>query len=155
MIEWNDYVANLLTSDKEFESLAISLEEGGPTFEVPPLIKASILMLDKMVENQGRLNVLVFPERVQSIFIFTLMKLFHNISSGIINSNYDPTNFEVGDKLKVGNAVVEYLGTEIRDGEACICIKLADLRISAPIEHLPIFQKTNTQRRLSKFAQYL
>lgn len=155
MIEWNDYIANLLSTDKEFESLTISLEEGRAGSELPPLIKASILMLDKMIENQGRLNVLVFPERTQSLFIFTLMKLFHDISSGKINSNYDPTNFEVGDKLKVGNAVVEYLGTEIRNGKACICIKLADLNSSAPVEYLPIFQKVNTQRRLSKYARYV
>lgn len=155
MIEWNDYIANLLSSDTEFESLTISLEEGCATSEIPPLIKVSNLMLDKMIENQGRLNVLVFPERAQTFFLFTLMKLFHNISSGKIKSNYDPTNFKIGDKLKVGNALVEYLGTEARKGKLCICIKLADMtNYSAPIEHLPIFQKTNTQRRLSKFAQY-
>ena len=155
MIEWNDYLANLLSSDKEFESLTISLEEGHFTTIIPPIVKASVIMLDKMIEKQGKRNALVFPEKTQSIFIFILMKLFHNISSGKIKSKYDPTNFSIGEHLKVGNAVVEYLGTEIRDGKKCIIIKLADLlRCSAPIEYLPIFQKANTNRRLSKYAQY-
>lgn len=155
MIEWNDYLANLLSSDKEFESLTISLEEGHLTTIIPPIVKASVIMLDKMIEKQGKRNVLVFPEKTQSIFIFILMKLFHNISSGKIKSNYDPTNFSIGERLKVGNAVVEYLGTEVRDGKTCIIIKLADLcSCSAPIEYLPIFQKANTHRRLSKYAQY-
>lgn len=108
-MEWNEYISYLLSSDNYLDSLFISLDEGQTETEIPPIIKSSIFMLDKMIEKQGRLNVLVFPEKVQSIFIFTLMKLFHNISSGKIRSNYDPTGFTPGEKLKVGNAVVEYL----------------------------------------------
>lgn len=155
-MEWNEYISYLLSSENYFDSLFISLDEGQTETEIPPIIKSSIFMLDKMIEKQGRLNVLVFPEKVQSIFIFTLMKLFHNISSGKIRSNYDPTGFTPGEKLKVGNAVVEYLGMKETDGELYLNIKTADLETcSAPLSHYPIFQKVSTNRRLSKYVQYV
>lgn len=156
MIEWNEYVAYLLSSGKDLDNLNISLDNGRTKTEVPPLIRVSVTMLDKMIEHQGRLNVLVFPERIQSIFIFTLMKLFHNISSGKIQSNYDPTGFKSGEKLKVGNSVVEYLGVEERNGQTCVNVRLADMdKCSTPIKYLPIFQKVSTKRKLSKWSKYV
>ena len=156
MIEWNEYINRLLSSGTDFDNITISLGEGSFSTEIPPIIKVSITMLDKMIEHQERLNLIVFPEKMQSIFMFTLMKLFHNISQGKIKSSYDPTGFTVGEKLKVGNAIVEYLGIEERDNSTCLMIKLADVdKCSAPIDTLPIFQKVVTKRRLSKNAQYV
>lgn len=155
-MEWSEYLSFLLSSGKSFDNMSISLDEGQTVTEIPPIIKTSIVMLDKMIENQGQLNVLVFPEKVQSIFIFTLMELFHNISSGKIKSNYDPTGFTVGEKLKVGNAVVEYLGMRDIDGKPYLSIKLADIdSCTAPLSYCPIFQRVTTKRRLSKYTQYV
>lgn len=155
MIGWNEYINQLLLSDTEFDNITISLDEGAVSTLVPPIIKISITMLDKMIENQGKLNVLIFPEKIQSFLIFTVMKLFHNISQGKIKSSYDPTKFSVGEKLKVGNAIVEYLGTEVRNNSMCLMLKMADCdKYSAPIGILPIFQKVATDRRLSKTIQY-
>ena len=154
-MEWKDYVSELLSSSKDFNNLTISLDDGYHKMDIPPLIKASILMLDKMLDNQGQLNLFVLPERFQSFFIFFLMKVYHNILMGKIQSNYDPMGFSIGEKIKVGNAVVEYLGLEQRDGKLCFNIKLADVcKRSIPIEILPIFQKTDTNRGLSKDAKY-
>ena len=154
MIGWNEYINQLLLSDTEFDNITISLDEGAVSTLVPPIIKISITMLDKMIENQGKLNVLIFPEKIQSFLIFTVMKLFHNISQGKIKSSYDPTKFSVGEKLKVGNAIVEYLGTEVRNNSMCLMLKMADCdKYSAPIGILPIFQKVATYRRLSKTIQ--
>ena len=97
-MEWNEYISYLLSVGENFDKLSISLDEGHTETEIPPIIKTSIYMLDRMVEKQGKYNVLVFPEKVQSIFIFILMKLFHNISSGKIETNYDPTGFQAGEK---------------------------------------------------------
>ena len=155
-MEWGEYISYLLASDKSFNNLSISLDEGCTITKIPPIIQASIIMLDKMIEKQGRLNALVFPEKIQSIFIFTLMKLFHNISSGKIKGNYDPTGFTPGEKLKVGNAVVEYLGMKEIKGQPYISIRLADLdSCTAPLAYCPIFQRVMTKRKLSKYAQYV
>ena len=139
--------------------LSLSFEDNAHSVGIPPIIKASVLMLDKMIAHQGKFNILVFPERIQSIFIFTLIKLLHNIAEGKIERAYDPEAFKPGEKLKLGNAVVEFVGIEGRNSEQRMRIKVVDkgtpLIIDAPIENFPLFQLTNTQRRLSTYNQYI
>ena len=157
MMEWGEYISNLLSSEEDGMDLAISLNDGQVSTGIPPIIRASIFMLEKIDEHQGNRNVLVFPEKEQTGPIFSLMYLFHNLSRGKIRANYDPDEFTPGEKLKVGNAVVEYLGKEKTndEGEECLVIGLANnLKIIAPIRYLPIFQKTSTNRRLSTLQKY-
>ena len=105
MMEWQDYVAQLLSQKSSFDGISLSFEDNAHSVGIPPIIKASVLMLDKMIAHQGKFNILVFPERIQSIFIFTLIKLLHNIAEGKIERAYDPEAFKPGEKLKLGNAV--------------------------------------------------
>ena len=150
-MEWNEYVSHLLQSDSDFDKLTFSLNGGETSINIPPIIKTSILILDKMISHQGNNNILVFPEKTQTFFIFTLMELFYNISQGKIKSIYDPSGFTIGEKLKVGNAIAEYRGLEERNGKTCLILKLADLtKYSAPLSYLPVFQKTSTNRSLSR-----
>ena len=79
----------------------------------------------------------------------------HNIAEGKIERAYNPEAFKPGEKLKLGNAVVEFVGIEENKNERRMRIKVADLIISAPIEYFPLFQLTNTQRRLSTYKQYV
>ena len=156
MMEWNEYLECLLAGGKEFENLSITLGDGSNATEISPIIKSSIMMLDKMIEHQGNLNLIVFPEKSQFILLFIMMKLYHNIAVNKIKSNYDPTDFRIGEKLKVGNAVVEYLGTEKTDGSVKIIIKLADLdSYRVPVSMCPIFQRVSTKRGLSKNEKYV
>ena len=155
MLEWDEYVEKLLQSESVFDGINLSFDEDINSVSVPPIIKSSILMLDKMVLHQGQYNIMVFPEGVQSIFIFTLMKVLHNITKGKIERSYDPSDFQIGEKLKFGNAVVEYLGIEDHNGKTHLKIRLADLTNSAPIEFFPLFQRTNTLRRLSRYEQFI
>lgn len=148
-MEWQDYVSQLLSSRSSFDEISLSFDDSDETFSVPPIIKTSILMLDKMQAHQGRFNILVFPERIQSIFIFTLVELLYSISEGRIDSNYDPDAFVPGEHLRFGKAVVEFVGTEKRDGKKCIILRLADLKTSAPITYFPLLQKTHAEK-LSK-----
>ena len=156
MLEWHEYVEQLLRSDSAIDGISLSFGNDQNDVGIPPIIKSSILMLDKMIEHQGKYNIIVFPERVQSIFIFTLIKLLHNINQGKIEKTYNPSDFQPGEKLKLGNAVVEFLGLEERDSKPCLRIRDADLSsLSAPVEFFPFFQRTNTQRGLSKHAQFV
>ncbi len=156
MIEWNEYLSMLLSQKTNLDDIVLSLDGGRTVSTVPPIIKASVLMLDSMIAHQGKYNILVFPEKSQSIFSFTIMQLMHNISDGKIGSEYDPDAFQTGEKLKIRNAVVEYIGMEIRDNKKCIMIKLADVdKFSAPVDMLPMFQRTTTKRRLSKKKQFM
>lgn len=154
MLEWSDYINKILASKSKFDGVSLSLGDGNSIVGIPPIIKASVLMLDKMLENQGKFNILVFPERVQSIFIFTLTKLLHNIDQGKIDKSYNPENFMPGERLKFKNTVVEFLGVETIGDKQMMKIRLADLEDTAPIDFFPLFQRTSTKRRLSKYAQY-
>ena len=118
MLEWQDYVARLLSSKSSFDGIKLSFDDSDKSIGVPPIIKSSILMLDKMQERQGRFNILVFPERIQSIFIFTLVKLLYNISEGKIDHAYDPSSFVAGDRLKFGSVVAEFVAHAHED-QAC------------------------------------
>ena len=155
MLEWHDFVEQLLSEESSFDGISLSFDGTAHSVGVPPIIKASVLILDKMITHQGKFNILVFPERIQSIFIFTLIKLLHNIAEGKIERAYDPEAFKPGEKLKLGNAVVEFVGIEDEKNERRMKIKVADLTISAPIEYFPLFQLTNTQRRLSPYEKYV
>lgn len=159
MLEWHDYVAELLSQESSFDGISLSFEDSAYPVGVPPIIKVSVLMLEKMIAHQGKFNVLVFPERVQSGFIFTLVKLIHSIEAGKIKRTYNPDTFIPGQKLKLGNAVVEFVGIEESENERKMKIKVADngpdLTISAPIDFFPLFQLTNTRRRLSTNAQFV
>ena len=153
MLDWNEYIEQLLSRESSFDGISLSIGDATKPVGVPPIIKASVLMLDRMLECQGKFNILVFPERIQSIFIFTLVKLLYNISEGRIERAYDPEKFQPGEHLKLGKAVVEFLRVEERYGKKHIVLRLADLETSAPIEYFPLFQKT-TATRLSKDGRF-
>lgn len=154
MLEWSAYVDHLLTSECGFDGLDLSFDNDNQTVGIPPIIKASVLMLDRMLERQGEFNILVFPERVQSIFIFTLVKLLHNIAEGRIERDYDPEKFSSGEHLRLGRAIVEFVCvTETPKGKG-IKIKLSDMEYTAPFELFPLFQKTTNSKRLSKFDTF-
>jgi len=156
MLEWRNYISRLLSGSNCFSGISLSLDDSTGPLNVPPIIEASILMLDKMQENQGKYNILVFPERIQSIFIFTIAKLLYNISEGRIDHGYDPSSFKKGDRLKLGNAVVEFDSIEEDKNGTRMKIRLAeDLTISAPIAFFPLFQRTLTKKKLSTNKQYV
>lgn len=153
MLDWNEYIEQLLSRESSFDGISLSLGDASRPVGVPPIIKASVLMLDRMLECQGKFNIMVFPERIQSIFIFTLVKLLYNISEGRIERAYDPEKFQPGEKLRFGKAVVEFVRMEEHGDKKCMRIRLADLDYIAPIELFPLFQKTNA-KKISKYAVF-
>ena len=130
MASWNEYLSQLLSQKTEFDSVIISLDGNNTTMPVPPVIKASVIMLDQMMENMGNRNVLIFPEKSQALFLFVLMKLLHNISTGQIAHHYDPEEFAAGEMLKLGNAVAECLGPIEVNGEKHLKLRFTDMTLS-------------------------
>ena len=59
-MEWQEYISRILADSASFDGISLSFGEA-EEFAVPPIIKASVLMLDKMLEHQGQFNILVFP----------------------------------------------------------------------------------------------
>lgn len=155
MIAWNDYLEKLISEPDEMDEITLSFDGGSTNISIPAIIKSSILMLDKMLQHQGKKHILVFPEREQTTLIFSVVRAIHNIKTGKIGKKYSVGDFIPGDKLKLGNAVVEFLGIFESQGKKYIHIHVSDTGMhSFPIATAPIFQKTDTKRPLSSWKKF-
>ena len=56
-MKWNEYISYMLSSEKGFKNLSISLDGGHTVTDIPSLIQISISMLDKILERQGIFNI--------------------------------------------------------------------------------------------------
>jgi len=149
MLEWGDYIWMLLNQKCSFDNMRLYLNDI-ETHTIPPIIKASILMLDRMISAQGQYNIIVFPEKSQSLIIFALIKLLHNINEGKIQKAYNPESFVKGEKLKFKNCIIAFNRIEVHNGVPYLWVDNADCTVGAPIEMMPLLQRTNTNRKLSK-----
>ena len=80
MIAWNDYLEKLISVPDEMDEITLSFDGGNTNISIPAIVKSSILMLDKMVQYQGKRHVLVFPEREKTALIFALIRAIMNSS---------------------------------------------------------------------------
>lgn len=155
-MEWDQYVQSVLDEEKCLNNIYISIDETACL--LPSIVKASVFMLEKMIKNQGRNNLFVFPDGEQIPFLFMLAKLIYDIHSGKIGNQYKPEDFIPGQILKLGNCVVEFIkvGEEpYFGGKKYIYLKFADIdQFGCPIEMAPFFQKSDTKKQLSKISLY-
>ena len=155
-MEWDQYVQSVLDEEECLNNINISIDE--IECLLPSIVKASVLMLEKMIKNQGRNNLFVFPDGEQIPFLFMLAKLIYDIHSGKIGNQYKPEDFIPGQILKLGNCVVEFIkvGKEpYFGGKEYIYLKFADIdQFGCPIEMAPFFQKSNSKKKLSKKSSY-
>jgi len=154
-MNWDDYIREILRKPSCFDNVVLSF--GNDTqINVPPIIKASVFILDRISRNQGIHNAIIFPERLQASFIFAIMKTIYSIETGKIEYCYDPYRFTKGQKLKFENCVMEFdTIKKCEDGKEKIFVKFAEnLTYGLPIELAPYFQSTDTKRPLSKFQDF-
>ncbi|MHC1745631.1 MAG: DrmE family protein [Negativicutes bacterium] len=154
-MEWKEYIQHVLQKKSIFDSMELSIHGETKIVRVPPLIKASISMLENMISMQRCHNIFVFPEKTQSVFIFAVLKSIYNIMVGKIGKIYDPHLFVKGQKLKFKNCVMEFDRIEIvkSSGRELLFVKFTDMRDGLPIEIVPFLQITNT-KRLSKYSSF-
>ncbi|MFD1402998.1 DrmE family protein [Robinsoniella peoriensis] len=138
------------------DDITLSFDGGKTIIPVPPIDKVSIFMLDKMFETQGTRQIFVFPERKQTALVFVLARVIRNICSGKVEKDYTPEKFIPGEKLKLGNVVVEYLGVEEKAEKKYMILHFSNMdKHSAAISALPMFQKTDTKRPISSYEKYV
>ena len=155
-MEWEGYVQEILQEKDELDELYISTDGGETKGQFPNVIRASIRILDRILACDGRLNIFIFPEKQQMLFMFMLAKVIHNLTGGKIDHTYDPSQFKPGEKVKLGKAVLEYCGiTDNGMGQKCIQFKTSDVMIKAPIDFLPVLQHAKTNMKLSKHDKYV
>ena len=66
-MEWSDYLKKLIEDENNFDGITLSLDGGANVIEVPPIIRASIFMLDKMLEN---IKLLCFLKKLNQHLFF-------------------------------------------------------------------------------------
>lgn len=150
-MEWQEYVRHILSQKSVLDG--IELDFNHKSAPLSPVIKASIVMLEKMISAQGDKNIFVFPEIEQLMYEFLVAKVVYNISAGKIDKQYDPHSFVRGQKLKFVNCIVEFDRCEVEkdDGIERIYIRLnGGDRRGLPISKAPFFQVVKTNRPLSK-----
>lgn len=152
MLSWNEYIEELLSTPTVLDNMILKYSDD--TIVVSPIVKASIQMLESMIETEGRHNVFVFPEIKELLYEFVLSKIVFNVSAGKINIAYDPHAFKPGQKLKYKNCVFEfdkYVEKDF-DGKERIYIRFSDGgKHGLPPEIAPIFQIVDSDtRRFSK-----
>ena len=152
MLSWNEYIEELLSTPTVLDNM--SLKYGDNSIAISPIVKASIQMLESMIDTEGRHNVFVFPEIKELIYEFVLSKIVFNVAAGKINITYDPHTFKSGQKLKYKNCVVEfdrYVEKDF-DGKERVYIRFSDGgTYGLPPEIAPIFQIADSDtKRFSK-----
>ncbi len=154
MLEWNDYIRTVLLEPAVFDNINLTINGERGLTPVPPIIKASIVMLDQIIAGQSKYNILVFPEKTQTAFIFALAKAIYNIGGGKVQLTYDPHMFAQGQKLKYKNCVMEFSHIESKSGYELIHVRFAEkLTYGLPIEIAPHLQLAETNR-LSRFPTF-
>lgn len=155
-MEWESYIQRILSEKDSLDELHISIDGGSTQTEFPPVVKASVRILDRILSDGGSRNIFVFPEKQQMLFLFMLAKVIHNLTDGKIDHSYDPSRFTIGEKVKLGTAILEYQGvTDNGMGQRSIKFKTADVTITAPVDYLPVLQHVKTNLKLSKHDKYV
>ena len=156
MLSWNEYIEELLSNPTVLDKMSLQYRDN--IINVSPIVKASIQMLECMIETEGRHNAFVFPEIKETLFEFVLSKIVFNVAAGKINIRYNPHSFEAGQKLKYKNCVVEFDKCVEKDfdGKGRIYIRFADeVTFGVPLEMAPIFQIADSNtKRFTKFKVF-
>ena len=85
-MQWDQCLQEILTEETYLDNIGIDI--GDFHGEIPNIIKASVYLLEKMIKNQGRKNIVVFPDGEQLPFLFMISKLIYDISVGKIENRY-------------------------------------------------------------------
>ncbi len=155
-MNWEEYLQDLLKKENCLDNISINLE--GQRIDLPPIVKVSLFLHEKMIKNQGGRNIFVFPDSEQIPFLLMLSKVIFNITSGQVENQYSPEKFKPGQIMKIGNCVTQFL--EVGEhphipGKKVIILKFAGGDTYAcPLEMAPYLQISDTKKRLSKLSSY-
>lgn len=158
-MNWEAYEKKLIRKVNKSE---YSFMLGGmlPDDTMPPLVKASSCLLKDAASSGAKRMVIVLPENEELPCTLILEKLLRDISDGTIKNEYDPSKFEVGEIVSIGNAIVKYQGTyyNAEKKQEFIRLEMRDKKgkmiVSAPLSMIPVMQKTSSNKSLSKYADF-
>ncbi len=151
---WAEYISEELAKTSKISGMQIEISDEHPGFRVPSIIRISLEILNRFLSVGEKRIVIVFPEGSLSPFLLMALKIISDILEGRIKSTYDPYSFQKGQKLKCGNCVVEFDRIDSMNGHTMLYVRNSECLVGVPIEAAPMFQLTDTKRRLSKDSQF-
>lgn len=150
--EWRDYVNELIYETCLLDDINFSF--GEKINFVPPIIKATVTMINQMISKGSQNNIIIIPETSQSTFMYVILSLINSVEKGIIEEIYNPNDFKRGEKIAYDGCVVEFISYEKVKDKMCLVFKTSDLdKIIAPIGILPVFSRSKA-KRISSTKRY-
>lgn len=148
-MDWRTYVQKQLNVSSSLSHLSTTLGDE-VAISIPPLIRVTLDIIDKLLATGEKHIIMVFPEKTESGFFLVVMKTLNDITEGKMQNTYDPYSFKKGEKLKFRNCVVEFDRISEEYGKTYLFVRTGEnCSVGLPIETAPLFQKTITNRRLS------
>lgn len=155
MNEWEDLLSEILNREHNtFDNLNLYIIDEKEIIHVPKIIKSTLLLLENHISQVESKTIIVFPENRLLGYLFVIAKTIDDINNNKIDHEYVLKDFNVGEKVKILNYIVEYQGIEIKKGKECIKLVFKDAIYYCPIQISPILQKTITKRTLSKINHF-
>lgn len=155
-MDWEDYVKSEHNKINGLSDLKITFgDDVNEWFHTPSIIKVSVELLNRLFEAGEKHVLMVFPEKTQSTFFLSVLKVINDIYDGISEKIYNPNEFVKGQKLKCGKCVVEFSKIDKFNGKVMLWVKSASCDHGIPIELAPFFQLTDTNKPLSKDEKFL
>ncbi len=139
-LSWESFLKLILENPVAFDECRMQIGDSLGT--VPKIIKATITLLDQMIDQDSIKNVIILPEskylpKLISIFWYLLL-----IMKGSVFSLYDPRDFKEGEILRLGKSRVKVKGYDEKNR---LIVNTRDETIYAiPLEILPVLQRTKT-----------
>ena len=153
-MNWEEYVGEIVERNSILDNVELTFDK--QSNHISPIVKSSVLMLEDMIQAQGRHNIFVFPEAKRLIKEFLVAKVINNIDVGKIKMDYNPKRFQKGQTLTYKNCYFEFDRIEFDkiDRVEKICVKFAgNLIYGLPISYAPIFQIAES-KKLSKYERF-
>ncbi|NCC73253.1 MAG: hypothetical protein EOM06_07615 [Sphingobacteriia bacterium] len=154
-MEWLEFVDKALMNESEGEKIRLQVNSESVAFGIPPVVQVSIKIINRILKEGEKYILMSLPDTEYLPAFIILWKLISDLLSSDLVRLYDPTKFEKGQRLKLGNAVVAFESLENIDGVERICIQLAGgVFEHIPISAAPFFQLTDTRKCLSSSKVY-
>lgn len=160
-MNWAEYIENTWKSSAHQNIASLSYKDECNQYVLPPISFFTSLIVSQLI-NKGILSsVIVTPQCGVASLMAVVYKIINDILDGTIGKIYDINLFEAGQKLKLGNCVMEFEGinlvqqdSRINDKQLRFWVKFSDTRYGLPLSAVPFLQKTETNR-LSPFKSFV
>jgi hypothetical protein len=150
-LSWETVSEELLATNSVFDGWQLSMPGNTEYLPVPGIVKLTLKLMDNAFAKGMNKLIIVYPERTYLPSLTVILQAVSDIISGRLRTAHARYLFQPGQKLKVYNYVCEFVSVEKKNDKDMICVKFSDVNGFYPIEKAPVFQQTDTRRKLSKF----